>query len=215
MSVYRKIIPLLTAFAFVAESACSYMNPKELIRNNDDLRLYDYFIDELGNEGVVAYISYDSTKVMVISSDETVAAWGPCGFFVLPDKSGLLDAEESMVMTQETNYHNMSRFPAFKWCHDKNRSERVTVTDWMLPSSGELWSVWNYRADVQSLNNALINIGGTPISVDELYWTATENTDMRASCIGVEVTAEPLVDEVKSNQHRVRAVKYIRYKGLD
>ena len=46
------------------------MNPTELIHNEDDIQLYDYYVDELGNEGVVVYISNDSTNVMVLSSDE-------------------------------------------------------------------------------------------------------------------------------------------------
>lgn len=213
-------------------SSCTYMNPSELIRNEDDIHLYDYYVDEFGNEGIVTYISHDSTDVMIVSADEGYMSWGPVDCQLLEREQYIIGQELSMIMLQKAIFFNINRFPAFKWCNDKNSGGLLNVASWMLPSEWEMkYMMWGPQCDLASLNEALINIGGTPIDANELYWTATEDKarlisdhykkygadfspEMRAVCMNpLGDSREKMIYWIKSNKHRVRAVKYIRLKG--
>lgn len=227
----KRVIYLITVLLY---SSCNYLNPIELIRNDDDIHLYDYYVDEFGNEGIVTYISTDSTDVMVVSADEGYVSWGPVDCRIYTKKENLLGSELSMVMLQNAIFLNINRFPAFKWCNDKNSGKPLNVASWMLPSEWEMrYMIAGAQCDLASLNEALINIGGTPIDADELYWTATEDNsqiisddykkygadfspEMRAVCMTpMRTSREKMIYWIKSNRHRVRAVKYIRLKGRD
>ena len=222
---------LISVILFVSFTSCTYMNPTELIHNEDDIQLYDYYVDELGNEGVVVYISNDSTNVMVLSSDEGYAAWGPTNL-QLSSSTGVDSAERlSMHMMTMAVAYKIVRFPAFQWCYKKNGSGPVRVTDWMLPTEREILLWLRSGCNFTKLNDALVKIGGTPVSQDELYWTSTEDMkkiihstysdygsdympDMRAVCINLSLDSKyKMIYWIKSREHRVRAVKYIRLKG--
>lgn len=112
----KRVIYLITVLLY---SSCNYLNPIELIRNDDDIHLYDYYVDEFGNEGIVTYISTDSTNVMVVSADEGYVSWGPVDCRIYTKKENLLGSELSMVMLQNAIFLNINRFPAFKWCNCK------------------------------------------------------------------------------------------------
>lgn len=214
---------ILLSVLFIVCS-CSYLNPIELIRNEGEVQLYDYYIDDYGNEGVVVCVT--DHEIMVISSDEGLEYWGPSDLSIMSDNihySGVC----SMQTMQNAIVNGIDRFPAFRWCHDKNPNDLLDITGWMLPCEREL--MWMFRrTDLSLLNKALVNIGGTPISSGALYWTASEDTDdfddydeygdsyipeMRAVCITPELDSDyKMIYWIKSQKHKVRAVKYIKYK---
>ena len=45
----------------------------------DNLELYDYYVGEYGNEGIVVFINNLETRVLVLSSDEQELPWGQPG----------------------------------------------------------------------------------------------------------------------------------------
>lgn len=204
--------------------SCSYLGPEELIRNEDDIQLYDYYIDDNGNEGVVVYKT--EQDILVISIDEGLVSWGPGDLSIMPH--GLHSGGKcSMKTMQNAIFYGIDRFPAFKWCNAKNPDGQLNVTSWMLPCANEMRYLF-YQVDISYLNKVLMKIGGTPISPGELYWTASEDTyyfdqyddygnnyipEMRAVCMTPELDSDyKIIYWIKSQKHRVRAVKYIKYK---
>lgn len=205
-----------------------------IISNDEDLRLYDYYIDEYGNEGVVAYIneSYSQNVAFVISADEVVCEWGPCGLLVFDkDKESIEDNIEqprfSLVMSQYVTLLGQERFPAFDWCLQKNGDSRLDASSWVLPSEHEFETMLN-EVDMDELNQALQNIGGLPLT-QSAYWTATEDLEGIIVFPDTETIYDPENWAISittsgrffSNKHiwwnknrplGVRAIKYIQYE---
>ncbi len=204
--------------------------------------LYDHYVDEFGNEGVVAYAVKDEygATVIVLSLDETECAWGRTNYSVYPVVEGfnpgyLNDTYWGLEMNQLVERLDGEDYPSFAWCHAKNKDGKpLHSSSWILPSYSEfMWITYSEdNAHLNALNKAIETYGGTPLSIDEFYWTATEDIDdyIHLSSDTYEVlygydqdnralrvTPEGYFYTNKANWSkrfisRVRAVKYIYYE---
>lgn len=195
--------------------------------------LYDYYVDEYGNEGIIARIN-KSKYIIAISADETTAAWGPMGETVFKADTieyfTLKDNSFSIGMHQIMHSAGIKKFPAQAWCDAKNGKEaHPRAGSWHLPSWEEYKAIFGTSGRyVSDLNKALIGIGGTPLSTDELYWTCTEDhegymtingegddydPDNRVVILTPMMQSTNLKDRwLKKNNYKVRAIKYVYYK---
>lgn len=204
----------------------------------DTYQLYDYYCDELGNEGIVAWKErYDDGPefVAVISGDETDCIWGPEDRNVIPfneyaNVSFLYNPVYAIQMNQAVERLGAASYPAFQWCHSKNATgERIHASSWILPSQMMMDDILeeNYRA----IDNALTQYGMTPLSQSGYYWTCTEDIegffrfaddeytyaygfDPVSRAIPITFNARYPVwktDWQKSLSYHVRAIKIIHY----
>ena len=202
----------------------------------EEYQLYDYYIDEYGNEGIVAYIYTLTTLkkyIIVLSVDEAYESWGPMGEIVYKDtvsKSGIEDPSFGVAMHQAMTSIGIERFPAQAWCNQKNADEpHPRGGSWRLPSYYEYKQIFGTDGNkVPNLNKALSGVNGTLISSDQQYWTCVEDiTDYwsfsesdndydqanRAVTILPNLKAYTLKDRwLKNIKHNVRAIKYVYYQ---
>lgn len=200
----------------------------------ENYQLYDYYIDEYGNEGIVACRT--SKYIIVISADETSQPWGPTGERIYKKEFYESDSELpglGVAMLQIMRSKGIERFPAQNWCDMKNMEEELPrAGSWRLPTFHELELIFGEQgANVGKLNLALRSIGGEDIRTgeDDRYWTCAEdlngyivftnNTESdyepenRAVVTSSNFTAYVYKDRwVKKNKNYVRAIKYIYYE---
>ena len=156
-------------------------------------------------EGIVAYVDTTGTKGLLISLDETTAAWST-------EYIGMID--QGIPFSQEDGQVNMKYikeiegwkeiFPAFAWCDSKNA---LGLSSWYLPTLYEL----DYaNAAFDAINAKLSELGQTPLSKNGWYWTSMEGGAMMAYPFsfadGGFENASPN-DTDKKREHRVRAMR--------
>lgn len=213
-------------------SSC-YKEPDSIIidETTEQYQLYDYYVDDAGNEGVVALVSKNE-YIVVISADEGFAYWGPMGEVVY-NKDSIRQKELELIdfplaMLQCMNARNVERFPAQYWCNKKNGDKFPYGGSWMLPSYSFLHGIFGYDGNnVSKLNNALLSIGGTPIT-DDYYWTCCEDVQNSYTIGGQSYDYDQANRAwavtpynktwsnknhlIKKLKYRVRAMKIIYYK---
>lgn len=207
-------------------SACKQVLIDE---RGDDLQLYDYYIDEDGNEGIV--VEKESDAIVVLSLDEAELPWGPMDEAIIKetDKNFFNTKRFSIAMQYAMLDKGIHKFPAQAWCYAKNKKEQIGIGSWRLPSLND----WEYLVSVEyhwdEINDALIKMGGVPLSTDDLYWTCTEDyqeaftfsdedNDFDAANRAVNITlklrAYTRKDRwVKNSIYKVRAIKHVYYKN--
>ena len=95
---------------------------------------------------------------------------------------GLIDRPVENIEDAESDFNgeyycqklNSPNYPAAYYCKTYNKGNR----DWYLPSSGELWLIYNHLEEIQ---NALETVGGQKLITiwdDDapVYWSSTENS---------------------------------------
>lgn len=139
---------------------------------------------ENGVKGVVYKITDNGEHGMIVSLDETQCQWSTSF-----DDFGNSDVDNGLnnmsVIKQLPNWQG--RFPAFKWCDDKNTEN---VSGWYLPAKNELAELYAgycglsefpgaesdaetvYRKGRDRFNEILTNNGGNIISED-YYWSSS------------------------------------------
>lgn len=203
----------------------------------EDYQLYDYYIDEYGNEGIVAYCYNEQSSgrkyTIVISADETLLPWGPMGETIYKSDTisvrGLRTNSFGIAIYQIMKSIGVEKFPAQAWCDIKNHDEDYPrAGSWHLPSFYEYQLIFGTKgSNVNMLNSALISIGGIPF-VDDMYWTCSEDYDNyititdiesdydkanRAVIISPYLTTHGYKDLwLKKNNYLVRAIKYVYYQ---
>lgn len=205
-----------------------YVSSDLLINEVDpNIQVYDYYVDPYGNEGVVFYRG--NQCIVVISVDESYDYWGPMDHYVynvynITNYSVFSSYPFGLMMLQNMYAQGLDRFPAQKWCYNKNNGElHPKASSWRLPSYTEMTSLPN----INKLNEALISIGGTPLDVDSYYWTCTEDYDgyvtinlqhedfdkeNRAILKSFKANSFSNKDSwIKKNKYKVRAIKYVYY----
>lgn len=235
----RKTVYLLYIIMFALYS-CKFES--EGIFTDDtteEYERYDYYVDEYGNEGIVAYTlglknSRGSKYIMVISSDEAYLPWGIMGENIYKSDTitdmGFRDSSFGIAMHQLMKSYGIEKFPAQAWCDAKNKNEKYPrAGSWHLPSFYEYQLIFgNTGTRVSSLNQALISIGGTPFNTANFYWTCVEDFDDYIHINNVEsdydkenraVIASPTNSIIaykdrwlKKNKYYVRAIKYVYYE---
>lgn len=226
---------LLSISLLLLSTACSFESDALYTDDTtEECQLYDYYIDEYGNEGIVAYVyqskSTQRKEVIVISADEALLPWGPTGMAVYQadtlKKNTLNSSTFGVSMHQSMKSIGIDRFPAQAWCDAKNGNEPYPRGgSWRLPSFYEMNLALK---DVDALNAALTSIGGTTISVSSHYWTCVEdysgyitingadNTDYDCQNRAVITSASNSTYSnkdrwLKKNKYNVRAIKYVYF----
>lgn len=219
------MICLMSVFYFIL--SCDRESSAEILNILDEeYELYDYYVDNNGKEGIVAYIGNitlnkdkypkDFKYVIVVSSDETVLPWGPMGELVVDMDSvsniGLVNKPEiGLFMLQAMCFRDIKKYPAQNWCNNKNINSTINATSWRLPSWYEISHVFK---DINKLNEALINIGGTLVDETNVYWTCQEINDNdlnRGLAYSLDSSQRQDFDDLKKNYNHVRAIKYLYY----
>lgn len=188
-------------------------------------KLGDLYIDEYGNEGFVCKTPDEYHKmIMIVSSDEGYASWGPLDLQVSP-----YDTLETYYSSQYFEYYGISilqraksygieKFPALKWCNDKNHGEKYpTGTSWHLPTDAELAciSVISWYDKSIDLYNKYYWTCIEDISGCSDYGTSIRNFLPKDRAMPLNLNGETLGNKdlwVKRNKYYVRAVKYIYYE---
>lgn len=208
---------------------------------DEEYKLYDYYIDKNGNEGIVAYILNGSSVsnypkgykyMIVISSDESLEPWGPMGEIIMKkDSASTSDFRQptaGITMLQSMNSRGINRYPAQNWCFNKNLRRDISSSSWRLPTYYELLLIFGSKGNnISNLNHALQVTGGKLIDNQQFYWTCIEDYDgyitvgdleldydqaNRAILMSPNISTSVNKDcWLKKNKYYVRAVKYIYY----
>lgn len=191
------------------------------ITDGKEYKLYDYYIDKNGEEGIVVLGSSKDKYFLVMSLDESECIWSKTGFSVADNDTLIRYYDErSLFLNQRATYLGLENFPAFKWCLDKNRSKKYPdINSWILPSlyyrSKPLTSRIRYNYEL--INEYIKSYGGTPLDPEALYWLADEpslvNTSSPVSDSEYSVAFTMSNDWTVSKEKKckVRAFKYILY----
>lgn len=228
----------IIAITLLALFSCSSHFSDDLIIDEvgEDCALNDIFVDEFGNEGVIAYI-YDEDDwkfVIAISADEGYEPWGPMGEAVYKIDSIDFDTTAhhllfshptfGLMMLQSMKSMGINRFPAQQWCDSKNQGDPYpNAASWRLPTLFE----WLMIIENTGLNDALTSMGGTPLDESHYYWTCSEDIkdytpvfdsattyDKENRAIICNPTYNTYHNKdywLKKNKHYVRAIKYVYY----
>ena len=140
-----KLLPfiLLLLFAFIS---CKVESDDLILGDAQaNYKLYEPYIDEYGNKGVIACItryveSGELAEVIVLSADETEERWGPMDELVyqaeIEDNKIFKSQTYGLGVLQSMKAMGINRFPAQKWCDAKNEDEEFIVP-------GDTISVYN------------------------------------------------------------------------
>lgn len=189
--MYRITIIII---ASILAAACT-KHGKEGVSDNDmrEYELYDYYVDQYGNEGIVAakydYRDGDSflKYTIVLSLDETITTWGPMGTIVYDVNENFNEDypwgnKFGLDMNRRVETFGKEKFPAFEWCMAKNHNEKyIHSSSWMLPACGELdYDIFQEGNALDMLNEKIVAYGGTPITTADgespcYYWTCVED----------------------------------------
>ena len=128
------------------------------------------------NDGVVGIILIEDDHKIVVALEDSPEnlTWS--------EKRGLINQPVDELEDAESDFNgeiycrklNSPDFPAAYYCKTDNKGGR----NWYLPSSGELWLIYNHLEEIQ---NALSIVGGQKFVTtwDEgvpVYWSSTENS---------------------------------------
>ena len=229
---------LLLAVSFLTVcSSCDHESESICVDDTTEpYQLYDYYVDQYGNEGIVVYkLTSASKEQIVMSADEAVLPWGPTGeqvFAVDSVPSTMLrNASYGIAMLQTMKSRGIDKYPAQAWCNQKDRGEKYPQgSSWHLPTYWELVIIFGDKgASVDKINKALTDIGGTPLTSGSMYWSCTEDYEGYAKIRDVvsdydsenrAVITSPARSTystkerwIKKNSHNVRAIKYVYYEN--
>ena len=225
LNIYSKLFFVLICIFLIS---CDKESEALLVDELDEeYQLYDYYIDENGNEGIVAYIrNYEGSSsrypkgykyMIVISSNESLEPWGPMGETIVNGTYGY-DSEQTagITMLQCMNSRGLNRYPAQNWCFSKNRSTEISSSSWRLPTNNELLQIFGSNGkNISNLNHALQITGGELIDDTQFYWTCMEDYNQADRAIltspHISSTSENKDRWLKKNKYYVRAIKYIYY----
>ena len=158
---------------------------------SEEYRVRDYYVDQNGHEGIVAYISKYTPKYgIVISADEAFLPWGPMPDVVYSNGQITTGMAQNpafgLSMLQSMKLTGIEKYPAMEWCYQKNdASAYPNTSSWRLPTRKELGLIFGTIKGetsatvigLENLNHALSDIGAQQIDGSHYYWTCIEDYD--------------------------------------
>lgn len=131
------------------------------------------FYDVGGVKGVVFETTDDGRHGLIVSLDETTAAWST--ELVKTNAVDVEDGAKNQSMIEKIDGWQ-SKYPAFAWCAAKNTNG---LSGWFLPAYDQLVTLYDEWTDhKESFNKALTDNGGTaidaPVGDSEIYWSSSE-----------------------------------------
>ena len=206
------VFVLLSFFAFAITGCKKKKKEDEEIKFYSVGELYD-----VGGEKAVIYKVVTITGGMYalgVSLDETELAWSTEHI-----KTDAIDLENGAKNQQKIQSLPgwAEKYPAFKWCADKNKNGSG---GWYFPSPVEMNELLRARIEDKankttlSLHEYLIKMGGVGFSYAEEngyspYWTSTE-TSFNTNAASPSYNSSGGVSYDKKLTKKVRAIKYIR-----
>ena len=150
------------------------------------VRTVDGWNSENNNGVVGVLVVKDDHKIVVATEDAPEdLPWS--------NEYGLIDRPVENIEDAESDFNgeyycrklNSPDFPAAYYCKTYNKGNR----DWHLPSSGELWLIYNHLEEIQT---ALKTVGGQKFATswDEgypIYWSSTDTDAPHAWYLNLDV----------------------------
>lgn len=169
-----------------------------------------------GEEGIVYKVVTlsGSMYAMAVSLDEAELIWSSESI-----KTDAVDLENGFKNQQaiQSIANWESKYPAFKWCSDKNKNGSG---GWYFPSPAEMRELFSTRIEDEgsniSLSEYLKKKGGIGFSESDdkgqsPYWSSRESSSIDGSSAN---SATYVLDGgwsyQKNTPHKVRAIKYIQ-----
>ena len=137
------------------------------------------------NDGVVGILLIEDDHKIVVATEDSPKnlCWSNEYGLVNQPVDDLENADSDFNGEYYCQKLNSPDFPAAYYCKTYNKGGR----SWYLPSSGELWLIYNHLKEIQ---NALSIVGGQKLITtwDEgtpLYWSSTEGRGTSAWYLGI------------------------------
>ena len=128
------------------------------------------------NDGVVGILLVEGDHQIVVALEDSPENlhWSTKREIVNQSVEELEDAESDLNGEYYCQKLNSPDFPAAYYCLNYRKGGR----SWYLPSSGELWLIYNHLEEIQ---NALSIVGGHKLVTTwdkdvPVYWSSTENS---------------------------------------
>ena len=128
------------------------------------------------NDGVVGVLLIEDDHKIVVALEDSPEdlPWSKKRGLINQPVKELEDAESDFNGEEYCNNLNSRKFPAAYYCLNYKKGGR----NWYLPSSGELWMIYNHLDEIQ---NALSIVGGQKFITtwDEdvpVYWSSSEHS---------------------------------------
>ena len=128
------------------------------------------------NNGVVGVLVVEDDHKIVVATEDAPEdlPWSNEYELINQPVDEMEDAESDFNGEIYCRRLNSPDFPAAYYCKTYNKGNR----DWYLPSSGELWLIYNHLEEIQ---NALSIVGGQKFVTTwdddaPVYWSSTENS---------------------------------------
>ena len=135
------------------------------------------------NDGVVGILFIEDDHKILIALEDSPEnlTWSEKRGLVNQPVDELEDAESDFNGEMYCQKLDSADFPAAYYCKTYNKGNR----NWYLPSSGELWLIYNHLEEIQ---NALSIVGGQKFVTTRdkdvpVYWSSTENSATYAWCL--------------------------------
>ena len=165
----------------------------------------EYYKEGLA-EGVIAWVDESGEHGLLISLDETRAAWSTEYYGLLDHGNGLSTSDgqyNSKIIKSLENW--AEKYPAFAWCDGKNPRG---LSSWYLPASEEFGKT---LPALKQINETLKSKGCATIAdgFGDFYWTSQEMGARLATPASFYSNSdEPgMGDCDKMTEHRVRAMR--------
>ena len=133
------------------------------------------------NEGVVGILFIEDNHKIVISLEDSPEdlLWSTKRELI-NEPVRYKDAESDFNGEYYCRNLNSPDFPAAYYCLNYQKGNR----SWYLPSSGELWMIYNHLEEIQ---NALETVGGQKFVISKgNYWSSTELSDFRTWYLDID-----------------------------
>ncbi|MDR1864015.1 MAG: DUF1566 domain-containing protein [Bacteroidales bacterium] len=171
--------------------------------------------------GIVYKVTGNGSHGMIVSLDETASVWttstNNVSYGCIDENNGMNNMDS---IKKQASWEG--RFPAFKWCNDKNTG---TVSGWYLPSINELGELYAafcgiaaypgqesdapvvYRTARDKFNSTLEQNAGTKIS-EGWYWSSTDFYSGYYDLVRIQNFSDGLQNyDYRTNNKMVRAVR--------
>ena len=166
------------------------------------------------NNGVVGVLVVEDDHKIVVATEDAPEdlPWSNEYGLINQPVDELEDAESDFNGEYYCQKLNSPNYPAAYYCKTYNKGNR----DWYLPSSGELWLIYNHLEEIQ---NALSIVGGQKFVTtwDEdtpVYWSSTENSATNAWNLYLNIGYLGNWDNKVSHSNKVRPISKFNFSSL-
>ena len=166
------------------------------------------------NKGVVGILLIEDDHKIVVATEDAPEnlTWSNGYRLINQPVDEFEDAESDFNGEYYCQKLDSPDFPAAYYCKTYNKGGR----SWYLPSSGELWLIYNHLEEIQ---NALSIVGGQKFDTnwDEgvpEYWSSTENRDTSAWYLSLSGGILGNWSGKVSNSDKVRPVSKFNFSNL-